>query len=216
MLRQLRGRKSNLFFLPFLFALLSNWTTGLPSFASIAGMKEALPDDYLEREFSWTMVVYQPDRRDYLKYPGSKLWPLTNIRVDLRTYPPGQTGAATTLYEDLWYHDHLPMGLRRHHEIAIAEQSIGAIIICPADDTSDVMQRDQAVTDAIVRLLVDVQFRKAVTGLVLVPADEYDSIASTLSQYNFFPAGPRVNICPVNLHLQAYPEGRDEFFYFQK
>lgn len=139
-----------------------------------------------------------------------------DLRVDLRTYPRDRTLPLNTVYEDLWYHDKKPIGLRRHNEIAVPAQSIGAIIVCQPNGTSDAEERTEEVTDAILRLIVDAQFRKAVTGLVLVPANEYESIASALSQYNFFPAGPRVQVGPVNLHLRAYPEGPDAFFYFQK
>lgn len=216
MLSQLRDAKNRLLFQSLFCVFCAFGIAIIPCFASVVDTIQLLPDDYLQREFSWALVVYQPDKSHYLKYPGSKLWPVTNLRVDLRTYPRDRTVPLTTCYEDLWYHDSLPIGLRRQNEIAIAEQSIGAIIVCQANDTSRAAERTQEVTDAVVRLLVDAQFRKAVTGLILVPACEYDSIASALSQFNFFPAGPRVQVGPVNLHLRAYPEGGDAFFYFQK
>ena len=57
---------------------------------------------------------------------------------------------------------------------------------------------------------MDIQFRNAVTGLVLVPKDQYDDIATALAEYKFVSSNA---MRPINLHLRAYPEGGDGMFY---
>lgn len=178
---------------------------------------EDLPDDYLGSEFAWAMILDLPDMTYYLNYPGSKLWPLTKVRVHLRSYRQEKirTPPTNTFYEELWYHRQSPIGLRRYNQITVAPLSDGAVIVCPADDTSDLLQRPPAIADAIVRLLVDMQFRKAVIGLVLVHEDEYDDIAKALSQYRFFAQSGNLPIRPLSIHLRAYPKGKDQVFYLQ-
>lgn len=183
-------------------------------FAATKEMTESLPDDYLGSEFSWSMVLDLPDVDYYLKYRGSKLWPLTKITVNLKCYPQRNKciTATSTFYEEFWYRNEIPVGLRRYNQISIPPQSDGAIIVCPGDSESDLSSRAPAIADALVRLLVDVQFRNAVIGIVMVPGSEYDAIASTLSRYKFFKNSP---IRPISIHLRAYPNGKDDMFYLQ-
>jgi hypothetical protein len=181
-------------------------------------MTESLPDEYLGREFPWAFVVDLPDANYYLKYPGTKLWPMTKVRINLRTYSRNQNAAPyqNTYYEELWYHYHMPVGLRRYSQIAIAEQTNGAIIVCPGDGTADPLQRPLAISDAIVRLVADVALRHAATALVLVPEDDYEFIVEGLSQFQFLPRSPGAPIRSIGIHLRAYPGGKDEHFYLQK
>jgi len=179
-------------------------------------MTEDLPDEYLGRHFPWAFVVDLPDANSYLKYPGSKLWPMTKVRVNLRIYGANSASYEKTLYEELWYHYHLPAGLRRHNDIALAQQSWGAIIVCPGGGTADPLQRPLAITDAIVRLVVDIQLRHASTALVLVPQDDYETVAAGLTEFKFFPRSPGMPFQGVGIHLRAYPQGNDERFYLQK
>jgi hypothetical protein len=183
---------------------------------AVRDMTNQLPDDYLGREFPWAFVLDLPDANSYLKYPGSKLWPITKVRVNLRSYSKNSSSYENTSYEELWYHYHLPAGLRRYSRVAIAEQSYGAIIVCPGDGTADPLQRPLAIADAIVRLVVDIQMRHASTALVLVPDDDYECIVGGLSEFHFFPASPGVPIQSLGIHLRAYPGGSDQRFYLQK
>jgi hypothetical protein len=187
-------------------------------FSAVKDMTQALPDDYLGTEFNWAMILDLPDVNYYLKYPASKLWPLTKVHIDLRAYSQDKnnTPPTNTFYEEFWYHKQAPVGLRRYNQISITKQSNGAIIVCPGDITADLLQRAPAIADAIVRLVVDIQFRNAVVALVLVPQYDYDNVAEALSQYNFFVGTIGSPIRPLAIHLRAYPEGKDEMFYFIK
>src|SRR5262249_20364228 len=151
----------------------------------------------------------------YLKYPGSQLWPIAKVRVNLRTYSNNSASYANTRYEELWYHYHLPTGLRRYNQIDLMRQTWGAIVVCPGDGTTDPIQRPLAITDAIVRLVVDIEMRQAGTALVLVPEDDYESIREGLSQFHFVPLSPGMPIQSIGIHLRSYPssDGSDERFY---
>lgn len=200
-----------------LASILSFGFSGSSCFASISEMSEDLPDDYLGTEFAWVMVLNSSDAKYYLNYPGSKLSPLTKVAVRYRAFPQKSqsTIPTTTSYEDLWYKGEVPVGLRRYNDIAIPYLSNGAMIFCPAEDQPDLDKRASAIADAIVRLLVDVQLRMGVTALVLVPNEDYESVAAALTQFNFFPAGNGVTIQPINMRLRAYPAGKDQMLFLQ-
>ena len=200
-----------------LASILGLGFSGSSCFASINEMAEDLPDDYLGTEFAWAMVLNLSDAKYYLNYPGSKLSPLTKVAVRYRAFPQKSqwTIPTTASYEELWYKGEVPVGLRRHNDIAIPYLFNGAIIVCPADDQPDPNKRGSEIADAIVRLLVDVQFRMGVTALVLVPKEDYDSVATGLAQFKFFPAGNGVTIQPINMRLRAYPDGKDQMFFLQ-
>jgi hypothetical protein len=193
------------------FILLNN----AACFGAVKDMTEELPNDYLGREFPWALVVDVPDANSYLKYPGSKLYPMTKVRVNFRTYSGNGAAYENTAYEDLWYHYHLPAGLRRYNEIPLSSQSKGAIIVCPGDGTAEPIQRPLAIADAIVRLVVDVEMRNAMTALVLVPDDDYECVAEGLSQFHFMPSSPGTPIQNIGIHLRSYPGSKDERFYLQ-
>src|SRR5271163_2303912 len=84
---------------------------------AVKDMTEFIPDDYLGTEFPWAMVLDLPDTSYYLNYRGSKLWTLTRVRVNLRAYSQANNRQppTTTFYENLWYHNQSPIGLRRYN-----------------------------------------------------------------------------------------------------
>jgi hypothetical protein len=180
-------------------------------------MTADIPDAYLAQQFPWALIIDLPDANSYLQYPNSKIWPITKVRVNLRTYENKNSDAyQNTFYEALWYHYHLPAGLRRYSEITLPEQSRGAIVVCPGYGTANPLQRPLAVTDTIVRLVADVTLRHASAVIVLVPQDDYDCIAEGLHEFHFFPQIPGQPIAGIGLLLRAYPAGSEGRFYLQK
>lgn len=186
-------------------------------FGAVKEMTQALPDDYLGTQLDWAILLDLPDTSYYLNYPGSKLWPVTKVSVHFRSYRQDARRAPTTdtFYEELWYHKQAVLGMRRFHQFSIPQYSMGAIIVCPADSQSDLSLRAPAITDAILRLLVDIQFRNGVTGLVMVPQNEYENIADALAQYNFFAPDGHSRMRAISVHMRGYPEGKDTLFYLQ-
>jgi len=190
------------------------WLPTVVCYGAVRDMTEELPDDYLGQEFPWVFVVDLPDADSYMKYPNSSLWPITKVRVNLRTYS-NSASYENTFYEALWYHFHLPAGLRRYNEIAIAEGTSGAIIVCPGAGSASPLQRPLAITDTIVRLVVDITLRHASAALVLVPEDEYECIVEGLADFHFFPRSPGLPIRSIGIYLRAYPQGGEGRFYLQ-
>jgi hypothetical protein len=203
--------------LSLLLATVLSFCSDTACLGAVKEMTQALPDDYLGTQFAWTMVLDLPDTSYYLNYPGSKLWPITKVRIHLNSYrqDTNRIPSKSTYYEEFWYHKQSIVGLRRFNQFALFPLSLGAIIVCPAENTSSESQRIPAITDSIVRLLVDIQFHNAVTGLVLVPESEYDDIAEALAQYNFFAPDGTSQMRAVSIRLRAYPQGKENIFYLQ-
>jgi hypothetical protein len=186
-------------------------------YGAVADMTAEIPDAYLAQQFRWAFVVDLPDANSYLKYDGATIWPITKVRVNLRTYTDKASAAYTgTLYETLWYHYHLPAGLRRYNQIALPEQSKGAIVVCPGYFTAKPLQRPLAITDTIVRLAADITLRHAETVIVLVPQDDYDCIAEGLREFHFFPQIPGQPVVGLGIFLRGYPNGSECRLYLQK
>lgn len=197
--------------------VLLNQTGGLAAIAAIKDMKEYLPDDYLGNEFKWSMVLYLPDVKDSLNYKGSTLHPLTKVSVRFNEYTPYGNVQAKP-YEEFWYHKKAILGMRRRNQVRLGKGSDGAIILCPRkeDESSDC---SSAIADALVRVILDVHFRGAITSLVVVPDSDYKAIAGALDRYGFYSDDKFSNDLSeraLSLRLRAYPAGAEELLYLKK
>jgi hypothetical protein len=181
--------------------------------ASVKNVNDYIPDSYLSENFNWTLVLDLPDVHHYLNYPKSKLWPLTEVHANLRSYDRDDVDCVTTYYEDLWYHNETPVGLRRHNQITINRNSGGALIVCPADENADFPRRASAIANAIVRLNMDVQLRNASISLVLVPDNEYEGVSDALTSYKMS-SSTNPAFSPVSFHMRAYPEGEEDHYFY--
>lgn len=193
-------------------ALLCIQSTGL---AAIKDMKNHLPDDYLVKQFDWSMVLYVPDTRGYLDYNGTSLYPITKVCVNFNEHA---TPLRTKSYEELWYHKKKTLGLRRQNSVQIEPDSDGTIIICPSQKKE---QPDFAfaVSDTLVRLLVDIHFRDATSSHVMIPGSDYDEIVEALKRYGIYSEKVKkasLASCPLSVRLRTYPEPRDELFYLHR
>jgi len=196
------------------YLLLINQTAG---FAAIKDMSEYLPDDYLGTEFKWSMVLYLPDVKDCLNYPGTTLHPLTKVSVRFNQYPSAGK-VESKPYEEFWYHKKSILGMRRRNQITLAASSNGAIILCPRneDESSDC---SSAITNALVRVLLDVQFQSAITSLVVVPDADFQAIAGALERYGFYSEDKlsnNLNELALSLRLRGYPQGAEKLLYLKK
>jgi len=180
--------------------------------ASVKSVDDFISDDYLAENFSWAMVLDLPDVKHVLNYEKSKLWPLTQVRANLRSYDRDDVDVVKTYYEEFWYHDEIPIGLRRHNQINLGTNSGGAMIVCPADANADYPRRALAIANAIVRLNLDVQLRNASLAMVLVPDNEYENISNALSRLKMSAADN--SFSPVSFHLRSYPMGEDDNVFY--
>lgn len=189
----------------------------IAGFAAIKDMSEYLPDDYLGNEFKWSMVLYLPDVKDSMNYTGSTLYPLTKVSVRLNQYPSAGNVQAKA-YEEFWYHKKSVLGMRRLNQIQLAPASDGAIILCPRKEKEST-DCAEAITNALVRVMLDVQFRGAITSLVVVPDADFPAIAGALEKYGFYSEDKlslKFNEIALSLRLRGYPQGIDRLFYLKK
>ena len=200
-----------------LLALLLVLLNPIVGFASVKDMKEYLPDDYLGNEFKWSMVLYLPDVKDTLNYKGSTLQPLTKVSVRFNEY---QTvgNVQSKPYEEFWYHKKSVLGMRRLNHVRLAPASYGAIILCPRKD-EDGSYCSSAISDALVRVMLDAHFKGGITSLVVVPDADYKAIAGVLERYGFFTddkLSNNLNERALSVRLRAYPLGSEQLLYLKK
>jgi len=196
------------------YLVLMNQIAG---FAAIKDMSEYLPDDYLGKEFKWSMVLYLPDVKDSLNYTGSTLYPLTKVSVRFNQYPAVGNVQAKA-YEEFWYHKKAIVGMRRLNQIRLAPATDGAIILCPRKEKEST-DCATAITNALVRVMLDVQFRGAITSLVVVPDADFPAIAGALEKYGFYSEDKlslKFNEIALSLRLRGYPQGIDKLLYLKK
>lgn len=180
-------------------------------------MSEYLPDDYLGTEFKWSMVLYLPDVKDSLNYKGSTLYPLTKVSVRFNDYIAAGK-VETKPYEEFWYHKKAILGMRRRNQVRLMTGTNGAVILCPRkeDGSSDC---SSAITNALVRVLLDVQFRGAITSLVVVPDADFQAIVGALEKYGFYSEDKlsnNLNELALSLRLRGYPLGAEKLLYLKK
>ena len=112
-----------------------------------------LVDPILQKEFQWAMFIEMNDNKPYLNYPGTKLNPLTLLRVTANTFQQGMNITANStpaqLYEDFWYSEEVPIGLRRFRALNIGTNQIGAIFLGRAGNNN------VAAAKVLVRLAVN-------------------------------------------------------------
>jgi hypothetical protein len=189
----------------------------LAGYAAIKDMSEYLPDDYLGTEFKWSMVLYLPDVKDSLDYEGSTLHPLTKVSVRFNQYPSvGKVESKP--YEEFWYHKKSILGMRRRNQVQLVAGSGGAIILCPRKERES-SDCSSAITNALVRVMLDVQFRGGITTLVVVPDSDYQSIAGALERYGFYGedrSSSNLNEIALSMRLRGYPKGAEKLLYLKK
>ncbi len=183
----------------------------MSSYASIQEMRVELPDEYLTDEFDWSMIVFVPDTKNYLDYVGSSLHPITKVCVNFNDHTTD--GARGNSYEEFWYHNGEVLGMRRHKQIDVAPDSDGAVIICESRNT-DSSDASAAVTDALMRLVLDIQFRGALVSHFIIPETSYDGVTKALERYGFAVENPNSDsqFGSLSLRLRTYPHVRDEIF----
>lgn len=175
-----------------------------------------LLDPKLEEQYDWAMYMDVHDVPKFLNYPSSKIRPLTDLRVIYRPLARGIRAAGAPkarVYEEFWYHNSMPVGLRRNHQLQIESNKFGIIFVQPRDGESD---HTQAIANALVRIMVDLWIHDIVAGYVVVPFDKFDQLSGELGRYGFFPHMKVAQGAHLSIHLRSNPAGRDELYFFQR
>jgi hypothetical protein len=153
------------------------------------GLSLDSPDQFSEENLDanndWIMYVKSNTLPNFLNYPGSALTPLTNVQAKCRITPePGKplSGTAPQLYEELWYHDGVPVGMRRFSNLPAIKHRLGTIMV---DCTSNQPEEALALSNALVRLTVDLELLAADRSYVVVPRSIYEGVEDKLKRYKF-------------------------------
>jgi hypothetical protein len=185
--------------------------------ASRAEYSEKLVDRYLHTQFEWAMFLGAQNAEHYLNYTGSSLNPLTKISAYFRDFPRDEDAASdkhpSKIYADFWYHRGNLLGSRYRNALRLPAERNGAIVIGKSTGGSE---EARAITNALVRLVLDLHFQKVYVDVVLVPLQQYDLVVSNLGTYRFYTkvthpeSGKQMSI-----HVRSYPEERDETYYLR-
>ncbi|HEY9678130.1 MAG TPA: hypothetical protein V6C76_08970 [Drouetiella sp.] len=202
------------------FALLALLLPACFALSTSATAYEMVPfsDDWFNRQFDWVLQMNLNPMDKYLKYKGSQMTPILRVPISLRFTPRLQQRKDYNYnrrqYEELWYHDGKAVGLKRYNQLNLGMDEQGAIWIQPDAKMGESMRE---VTNALVRLVLDVYACKTVLATIVVPKDYFELFASSLAQYNFFklsvvyPGGPGNN---MSIHLVSQPFGTERYFYY--
>ncbi|MBS1957470.1 MAG: hypothetical protein JST89_25005 [Cyanobacteria bacterium SZAS-4] len=196
--------------------LLATATTFLCSNSCGADVTADLLDPTLEQQYDWAMYMDVHDLKGFLNYPTSQLSSMTDLRVIYRPLARGIRAAdykKARVYEEFWYHDEMPIGLRRNDQIQIDSNKFGIIYVQPRDGESD---HTPAIANAVVRIMVDLWIHNIVAGYVVVPIEKFNQMEAELSRYGFFPTLKVAEGPQLSIHLRSNPKGRDELYFFQK
>ncbi|HEY9712656.1 MAG TPA: hypothetical protein V6C72_04255 [Chroococcales cyanobacterium] len=158
--------------------------------ASSAGLSfdslDQFTEENLDASNDWVMYVDSSTLPQYLNYSGSALTPLIAVRARCRITPElGKplSGSSPQLYEELWYHDGLAVGMRRFSNLPMIKHRLGTIMV---NCTSNQRQEALALSNALLHLTVDLELLAADRSFVVVPSAIYDTVEENLKRYKFF------------------------------
>ena len=170
-----------------------------------------LTEDEVAERSDWVMVIEAKRLPDYLKYPGSKLCPITQVRVSYVNCLD-KVPARPVLYEDFWYHDGQPIGCRRYSLLTIKPvDRRGTIFVKPGKDLS---ANTAAVANAIVRLTVDLNVHDVSAAAVIVPEEVHRQLVSDFGGFGFWKRAVQSG-AQVCVRLVSNPRVFDEYLYYK-
>jgi len=180
---------------------------------SDAEIKLNLRDSFLQNQCDWAMYLDVQDLNQYLNYENSQLHPLTRVRLTYRSFPRAAKSSAqtdSTTYEEFWYFHRVPLGLKRYRQLQFEPNSLGMIVIGTASGGNDQLA---ALTNALIRLLIEQQFSNIATTIVLVPESSYAQVAETLKFYHFHTNLKAKEGKQMSIHLCSNSTTKEDYFY---
>jgi hypothetical protein len=166
----------------------------------------------------WVIYIDVERKKHLFVNPGSKLRPITNLRVSYRKttrVSNEEEDLKPRVYEDLWYHDGRAMGSHRLHKLGIDRNKRGAIYVRTTNDAS---QEPRAVANAIVRLTLQTLVKDSILTNVIVPRDMFREVVTELGHFNFFKEveGSTASGVQTSLYVTSNPPGMDVYMYYRK
>lgn len=179
---------------------------------------EPFSDNWFNRQFDWVVSLKLDTMDRFLKYPSSTMNPITRVAIDYR-FTPNRFSRKDRItdrqkYEELWYHDGKAVGCKRYQTLELSSSEQGCLYIRPDPKVGDSIRE---LTNAIVRLVLDVYDKKSILASIIVPKDNFENFATALAQYHFFkltmvyPGGPGNN---MSIHVMSDPYGMERYYYY--
>jgi hypothetical protein len=141
---------------------------------------------------------------------------MTGVHVVFRLIPKpyrANVDSEPHVYEDLWYHESAPIGLRRHRQLNAGRNAVGVIVVRNSDEIS---AHTGAIANAIVRLTMELYENELPCTAVIVPVSIYNQLGDDLSHCGFYKkAQPKDLYRQVHIHLQSNPRKLDNWFFFE-
>lgn len=160
----------------------------------------------------WVVLVRATKLPNYLNYPGSQLYPITEVRCSYLKWA-NNAALGPIHYQDLWYHSGLPVGVHRYTKLPIDKFDMGMIYVQPSPDISDADTR--ALADAIIRMQLDLSLNNYIVTAVLVPDQMCQQLVSDFGSIGFHKrtslSGPLASV-----HVVSNPILYDEYLYLDK
>lgn len=193
--------------------------TALPLQPALAAANEGdFGETHLNINNDWVIYVDVERKKQLFKNPGSKLQPITNVRVSFRKttrVSADPEDLQLKVYEDIWYHNGHAMGSHRFRSLGIERMKRGAIYV---RTTSDASEEPRAVAHAIVRLMMQTLIKDSILTTVVVPRDMFREVVAELGHYNFFGEveGEITSGIQTSLYLTSNPPGLDIYMNYRK
>lgn len=199
--------------------LTAIFLTVIPVSPALAAANEGdFGETHLNINNDWIIYVDVEKKKQLFANPGSKLRPITNLRVSYRKTTRvslDEEDLKTRVYEDLWYHEGKAMGSHRLNKLNIDRNKRGAIYVRTTPDAST---EPRAVAHAIVRLLLQSMLKDSILTAVIVPRDMFREVVSELGHFGFFAEveGAESSGIQTSMYITSNPPGMDLYMYYRK
>lgn len=166
----------------------------------------------------WIIYVDVERKKQLFSNPGSKLGPITNLRVSWRKttrVSADEEDLKTRVYEDLWYHNGKAIGSHRLNKLTIERNKRGAIYV---RSTADASAEPRAVANAIIRVFTQSLLKESIVTAVIVPRDMFREVAAELGHFGFFAEveGVETPGIQTSMYVTSNPPGMDVYMLYRK
>jgi hypothetical protein len=153
---------------------------------------------------------------DLSDYRGCTLAPMGKVAVacSARSRSNPKIVLPITNYEDIWYHDYTPVGLRRYRDFPYECSGFGVMRVLYTEDCEEF---PNAVANAAIRTLLDLNLHNGACDTVIIPRSIFSSVFTSFSRYGFYevttqPEHPIPGV--IVLNLVSDPSGDYRRVYF--
>lgn len=169
-----------------------------------------MTEEELLTRTNWVMDVTCTKVRNYMDFPPYKFYPVTQMRITFIKCS-GREPEAPVPYEDLWYHDGQPIGLKRYSTLQLNRYQPGTIFV---NASPEVSANTIALANTIIRLSVDT-VASGSEASVVVPEELHRQLITDFGTYGFRKRSPRSGQ-QASIRLVANPRVFDDTLYYDR